>query len=82
MLVGFIRTNAGLDFDHKLHSDPLVAVPENCSRSESIVKQQVCACALYHARKPALLRLFGVAKTEKCRQIRPLVIIRSRSVWQ
>jgi hypothetical protein len=39
-LVDFIHPNAGLDFDHKLHSVPLVTVPENGSRSKSIVKQQ------------------------------------------
>jgi hypothetical protein len=39
-LADFTHTNAGLDFDHKFHSAPLVAVPENGSRSESIVKQQ------------------------------------------
>jgi 3-oxoacyl-ACP reductase-like protein len=38
-LVDFIYTDAGLDFDYNLQC-PLVAVPENGSRSESIVKQQ------------------------------------------
>ena len=39
-LVEFIHTNAGLDFDDKLHRVPLVAIPENGSKSESIVNQQ------------------------------------------
>lgn len=41
VLVEFIHTNAGLDFDHKFHTVPLVVVPGNGSRSESIVEQQV-----------------------------------------
>jgi hypothetical protein len=40
-LVDFIHMDAGLYFDHKLRSVLLlVTVPENGSRSESIVKQQ------------------------------------------
>jgi 3-oxoacyl-ACP reductase-like protein len=39
-LVELIHTNAGFDSDHKLHTVPLVAVPGNGFRSESIVEQQ------------------------------------------
>lgn len=38
VLVNFIHRDAGFYFDHVLHSVLLVTVPENGSRSESIVK--------------------------------------------
>ena len=37
-LTDFIHTNAGLDFDHKLHGVSLVTAPENGSRSEWIAR--------------------------------------------
>ena len=38
--LGACWLDSGLDFDHKLHGVPLVAVPENGSISESKVQQQ------------------------------------------